>query len=185
MECSLHPALIGLHPASRRKMPGCAGITGDAGVSPAVKCPGAQASPPAEKSLGTQASRLRGPRKQREVGCSLRGPRKQRKVGCSLLAFGNKTMVFAVILSPYKPFTHAKRLPDNSSLAASFFYYYSHTSVSSKRSIRQSSTNLVFVNCKIVNCQKEYLSNICQYLLNKESLCLSSMIIPLPKIRQL
>ena len=49
--------------------------------------------------LGTQASRLRGPRKQREVGCSLR-------------AFWNKTKVLAVIVAPYKPFTYKKRLPN-------------------------------------------------------------------------
>ena len=49
--------------------------------------------------LGTQAARLRGPRKQREVGCSLR-------------TFWNKTKVFAVILAPYKPFTNKKRLPN-------------------------------------------------------------------------
>ncbi len=71
--------------------------------------------------LGTQASRLRGPRKQREVGCSLRGPRKQREVGCSLRgprkqrevgcslrAFWNKTKVLAVIVAPYKPFTYKR-----------------------------------------------------------------------------
>ena len=62
--------------------------------------------------LGTQASRLRGPRKQREVRCSLRGPRKQREVGCSLRAFWNKAKVLAVIVAPYKPFTYKKRLPN-------------------------------------------------------------------------
>ena len=49
--------------------------------------------------LGTQASRLRGPRKQREVGCSLR-------------AFWNKTKCFAVIFAPHMPLTNKKRLPN-------------------------------------------------------------------------
>ncbi|MGN0236193.1 MAG: hypothetical protein ACI4BD_07805 [Paludibacteraceae bacterium] len=51
-----------------------------------------------QRLLGTQASRLRGPRKQRAVGCSLR-------------AFWNKTKSFAMIVhSATKKETESKEI---------------------------------------------------------------------------